>query len=100
MGHVVFFCLLAAVSDFILVGLPWFSASEFFCISRERTERPEDWVPVEATSCKYEGNAYNVYSEINFGEDETRDIVDIFSIHSTSETGMFLTCLNVIKYSN
>lgn len=57
-------------------------------------------MPVEATSCKYEGNAYNVYSEINFGEDETRDIVDIFSIHSTSETGMFLTCLNVIKYSN
>lgn len=69
-------------------------------MSRERTERPKDWVPVEATSCKYEGNAYNEYSETNFGEDETRDIVDIFSIHSTNETGMCLTCLNVMKYSN
>lgn len=59
----------------------------YLSLPLERTERPEDWVPVEATSCKYEGNAYNVYSEINFGEDETRDIVDIFSIHSTSETG-------------
>jgi hypothetical protein len=51
-------------------------------------------VPLEATSCKNEN------SQINFGEDEISDIVDIFSIHSTSETGMCLTCLNVIKYSN
>ncbi|XP_062143312.1 magnesium/proton exchanger isoform X2 [Alnus glutinosa] len=59
----------------------------YLSLPLERTERPEDWVPLEATSRKYEGNAYNEYSETNFGEDEIRDIVDIFSIHSTNETG-------------
>ncbi|XP_059439054.1 magnesium/proton exchanger isoform X1 [Corylus avellana] len=53
----------------------------YLSLPLERTERPEDWVPLEATSCK------NEYSQINFGEDEISDIVDIFSIHSTSETG-------------
>uniref|UniRef100_A0A7N2N3A4 Sodium/calcium exchanger membrane region domain-containing protein n=1 Tax=Quercus lobata TaxID=97700 RepID=A0A7N2N3A4_QUELO len=50
-----------------------------------RTERPEDWVPAEATSCKYESKVCNEYSELHqVGEDEIKDIVDIFSIHSRS----------------
>ncbi|GMY16938.1 magnesium/proton exchanger 1 isoform X1 [Fagus crenata] len=53
-----------------------------------RTERPEDWVPAEATSCKDESNVYNEYSELHrVGEDEIKEIVDIFSIHSRNETG-------------
>ncbi|KAK4559016.1 hypothetical protein RGQ29_008310 [Quercus rubra] len=48
-----------------------------------RTERPEDWVPVESTSCKYESKVCNEYSELHqVSEDEINDIVDIFSIHS------------------
>ncbi|XP_050263778.1 magnesium/proton exchanger 1 isoform X1 [Quercus robur] len=53
-----------------------------------RTERPEDWVPAEATSCKYESKVCNEYSELHqVGEDEIKDIVDIFSIHSRSGKG-------------
>ncbi|KAK9983699.1 hypothetical protein SO802_033224 [Lithocarpus litseifolius] len=53
-----------------------------------RTERPEDWVPAEATSCKYESKVCNEYSELHqVGEDEIKDIVDSFSIHSRKGTG-------------
>jgi hypothetical protein len=56
-------------------------------------------VPAEATSCKDESNVYNEYSELHrVGEDEIKEIVDIFSIHSRNETGTCPTCLNVIKY--
>ncbi|KAK2965169.1 hypothetical protein RJ640_019924 [Escallonia rubra] len=48
-----------------------------------RTERPEDWVPAEATPCKQDNKSYNEYSEIfQAGEEDSRNIVDIFSIHS------------------
>ncbi|XP_006479976.1 magnesium/proton exchanger isoform X2 [Citrus sinensis] len=48
-----------------------------------RTERPEDWVPQETTSCKDENCDYDECSEIlQLGEDENRGVVDIFSIHS------------------
>lgn len=54
-----------------------------------RTERPEDWVPAEATSCKYESKVCNEYSELHqVGEDEIKDIVDIFSIHSIKGKGL------------
>ncbi|KAL4603515.1 hypothetical protein ACB092_10G129000 [Castanea dentata] len=53
-----------------------------------RTERPKDWVPAEATSCRYESKVCNEYSELHqVGEDEIKDIVDIFSIHSRNGTG-------------
>ncbi|XP_048235777.1 magnesium/proton exchanger isoform X1 [Ricinus communis] len=49
----------------------------------ERTERPEEWVPEEATSDKHQHNAYEEYSEIvQVSEEDSRNIVDIFSIHS------------------
>ncbi|XP_021722365.1 magnesium/proton exchanger-like [Chenopodium quinoa] len=52
-----------------------------------RSERPEEWVPEEASPCKHE----------NLGEDsvnsaadyEDRNIVDIFSIHGDNETGTY-----------
>lgn len=53
-----------------------------------RTERPADWVPAEATSSKYESKVCNEYSELHqVGEDEIKDIVDIFSIHSRNGKG-------------
>lgn len=59
---------------------------------RARSERPEDWVPEEAASCKDENNVYNDCSEIpEVGEDGTGNIVDIFSIHSINGTGTSLT---------
>lgn len=57
---------------------------------RARTERPEDWVPVEAPPSKQKSDAYVEYSEtLQVSEDETRNIVDIFSIHSSDGTGKF-----------
>ncbi|KAL9435652.1 hypothetical protein AB3S75_021845 [Citrus x aurantiifolia] len=48
-----------------------------------RTERPEDWVPQETTSCKDENCDYDECSEIlQLGEGANRGVVDIFSIHS------------------
>ncbi|OVA00233.1 Sodium/calcium exchanger membrane region [Macleaya cordata] len=49
-----------------------------------RADRPEDWVPEEAKSCKHDDDdSYSEYSEIlQVGEMENRNIVDIFSIHS------------------
>ncbi|XP_031261610.1 magnesium/proton exchanger isoform X2 [Pistacia vera] len=53
-----------------------------------RSERPEDWVPEEAASCKDENNVYDGCSEtLEVGEDGTGNIVDIFSIHSINGTG-------------
>ncbi|XP_041021008.1 magnesium/proton exchanger isoform X1 [Juglans microcarpa x Juglans regia] len=61
----------------------------YLALPLKRTERPEDWVPAEATPCEYNSNAYNDLSEINqVGEDEIRGVVDIFSIHSRNETGL------------
>ncbi|XP_030451610.2 magnesium/proton exchanger [Syzygium oleosum] len=53
-----------------------------------RGERPEDWVPEEATSNKHADNVDDEHSEIILiGENNERSIVDIFSIHSGSGTG-------------
>lgn len=65
---------------------------------RERTERPEEWVPEEANSFKYNNNVDDEYAEIlQVDEDESQGIVDIFSIHSANGTGNSLLCL---KYRN
>lgn len=49
-----------------------------------RTTRPEEWVPEEAASCMHDSK----YTEIlQVGEDEDKNIVDIFSIHSRNELG-------------
>ncbi|XP_050235661.1 magnesium/proton exchanger [Mercurialis annua] len=54
----------------------------------ERTERPEEWVPEEVISCKHQHNDYEEYSEIvQVGEEDSRNVVDIFSIHSPIGTG-------------
>ncbi|KAK9281504.1 hypothetical protein L1049_004407 [Liquidambar formosana] len=53
-----------------------------------RTERPEEWVPEDVASCKHENSAYDEYSEIvHVGEDENRNVVDIFSIHARNGPG-------------
>ncbi|OWM63558.1 hypothetical protein CDL15_Pgr019508 [Punica granatum] len=54
-----------------------------------RSERPEDWVPEETELYKEAGSAYDESHEINqVGQDgNPGNIVDIFSIHSTTETG-------------
>ncbi|KAA8549155.1 hypothetical protein F0562_000839 [Nyssa sinensis] len=52
-----------------------------------RSERPEQWVPEEAVSCKHDNDFYDEYSEIlQVGEDRNRSIVDVFSIHSKNGT--------------
>ncbi|PIA61351.1 hypothetical protein AQUCO_00300711v1 [Aquilegia coerulea] len=48
-----------------------------------RTERPEDWVPVEASLDKLDNNDYSEILQLS----EEDNIVDIFSIHSEKETG-------------
>ncbi|KAF9606502.1 hypothetical protein IFM89_025777 [Coptis chinensis] len=50
-----------------------------------RTERPEDWVPVEAGLDKHDNHGYNDILQVS--EEDGRNIVDIFSIHSEKETG-------------
>lgn len=53
-----------------------------------RGERPEDWVPEEATSYKHVDNVDDEHSRIiQIDENFERGIVDIFSIHSGSRTG-------------
>ncbi|XP_022757971.1 magnesium/proton exchanger [Durio zibethinus] len=53
-----------------------------------RSERPWDWVPAEVASVECEGVAFDGYSEIPPGEeDENKEIVDIFSIHSENREG-------------
>ncbi|KAG8663535.1 magnesium/proton exchanger isoform X2 [Manihot esculenta] len=52
-----------------------------------RTERPKEWVPEEITSSKHQPIDYEEYSEIlQVDKDESRNVVDIFSIHSNVET--------------
>ncbi|WCJ22223.1 magnesium/proton exchanger [Euphorbia peplus] len=54
----------------------------------ERAERPEEWVPEETTTHKDQKNINEGYSEIDqVWEDGGRNVVDIFSIHSTDGTG-------------
>ncbi|KAK3020847.1 hypothetical protein RJ639_045529 [Escallonia herrerae] len=68
-----------------------------------RTERPEDWVPAEATPCKQGNKSHNEYSEIfQAGEEDSRNIVDIFSIHSRNGTGpvyQILPCADAAESS-
>ncbi|GFY98699.1 magnesium/proton exchanger [Actinidia rufa] len=62
----------------------------YLSLPLERTERPEDWVPEEAASSKQDYKVYDEYSGIiQVGEDENRSIVDIFSIHSGSRSGLY-----------
>ncbi|KAJ4849281.1 hypothetical protein Tsubulata_021554 [Turnera subulata] len=58
----------------------------YFSLPMARTERPEEWVPEEVPSLKHENNGYD-YSEImQVSEDDRRNAVDIFSIHSPTGT--------------
>ncbi|KAF3436457.1 hypothetical protein FNV43_RR23549 [Rhamnella rubrinervis] len=51
-----------------------------------RSERPEEWVPAEVVPCKQD--VCHGSSEIlQVGEELNSNIVDIFSIHSSGETG-------------
>lgn len=62
-------------------------------VPRARSERPEDWVPEEAESYKEVTNTWNECSEtFQVSEDENRNIVDIFSIHSNNGAGSILKC--------
>lgn len=60
-------------------------------IQSERADRPEEWVPEEDTTCKNQQNIIEDYSEIDqVWENGQRNVVDIFSIHSTDSTGSHL----------
>lgn len=48
-------------------------------------------MPAEPASCKH--NVHDDYSEILQIGEENSNLVDIFSIHSSGETGTYLTCL-------
>ncbi|KAG6700103.1 hypothetical protein I3842_08G095800 [Carya illinoinensis] len=61
----------------------------YLTLPLKRTDRPDDWVPAEATPCKYNTNVYNDLSELHqVGEDEIRGVGAIFPIHSRNETGL------------
>ncbi|KAK8588229.1 hypothetical protein V6N13_087173 [Hibiscus sabdariffa] len=58
----------------------------YLSLPLSRSERPEEWVPPEVASVEREDNAYDGYSEIcAVEEDEKKEIVDIFSIHSENQ---------------
>ncbi|KAK8565488.1 hypothetical protein V6N12_059049 [Hibiscus sabdariffa] len=58
----------------------------YISLPLSRSERPEDWVPAEVASVEYKDNAYDGYSQIHTVEDdENKEIVDIFSIHSENQ---------------
>ncbi|OVA02636.1 Sodium/calcium exchanger membrane region [Macleaya cordata] len=56
----------------------------YLSLPLERSERPEDWVPEEVVLYKHDDNDYYYeHSEIlQVGEEESKKIVDIFSMHS------------------
>ncbi|PON65893.1 Sodium/calcium exchanger membrane region [Parasponia andersonii] len=61
----------------------------YLSLPLEKGERPEEWVPAEAASHEHDSSVGNNYSEIlQAVEDEDRKVVDIFSIHSSNETGL------------
>ncbi|XP_019234853.1 PREDICTED: magnesium/proton exchanger isoform X2 [Nicotiana attenuata] len=56
----------------------------------ERAERPEEWVPAEDVKYRPLDKVHDPESEVSqVGEEESRGIVDIFSIHSGEGTGHF-----------
>ncbi|KAL2499705.1 Magnesium/proton exchanger [Abeliophyllum distichum] len=60
----------------------------YLSLPLERTERPEDWVPAEAAKCRHENTVHDEYSEIpQVYEENSKGIVDIFSIHSENGAG-------------
>ncbi|KAL5701297.1 hypothetical protein ACHQM5_026647 [Ranunculus cassubicifolius] len=59
----------------------------YFSLPLARTERPEDWVPVEDGKQKHVCNDYSEIHQVS--EEENSNIVDIFSIHSEKELGPF-----------
>ncbi|KAL8530978.1 hypothetical protein ACS0TY_007841 [Phlomoides rotata] len=46
-----------------------------------RSERPEEWVPVETAQCRDQNTAHDKYSQILDDEYGNKNVVDIFSIH-------------------
>ncbi|KAL2535285.1 Magnesium/proton exchanger [Forsythia ovata] len=59
----------------------------YLSLPLERTERPEDWVPAVAAKCRHGNTVHDEYSEIQVYEENSKGIVDIFSIHSENGTG-------------
>ncbi|KAL3517435.1 hypothetical protein ACH5RR_020024 [Cinchona calisaya] len=60
----------------------------YLSLPLKRSERPKDWVPAEDISYRHVNKADNGYSEILENEEEgSKEIVDIFSIHSENSTG-------------
>ncbi|XP_010559186.1 PREDICTED: magnesium/proton exchanger-like [Tarenaya hassleriana] len=53
-----------------------------------RGDRPDEWVPEETDPSKDDDDVYDGYSDIIRAEPGNRNIVDIFSIHSTNDTGV------------
>lgn len=54
-------------------------------------------MPAEAVACKRESGLSDEYSEIlQVSEDENRNVVDIFSIHSGNGVGTCLKYLNLM----
>lgn len=57
----------------------------YLSLPLDRTERPDDWVPVETVVHKHDSNDYTEILPVS--ELESSNIVDIFSIHSEKEAG-------------
>lgn len=68
-----------------------------FVIQSARSERPEEWVPEEAPLCKHENNVCECCEILPAGETENRNIVDVFSIHSSDGTGTLYCCITCIS---
>lgn len=63
-------------------------------------------MPAEPVACKLDSGLCDEYSEIlHVGEDENRDVVDIFSIHSETRNGVgtypkFFMMMNVLRQNS
>ena len=114
-GHTCLFLCMSIIIIFvtikhceILSARNWsfrsYSIYSVFC--RERSERPEEWVPVETASHEHDHRVDGGYSEIlQVGKDRDRNVVDIFSVHSRKGAGtcqesliMWLVTLGIIKW--
>ncbi|KAJ4957242.1 hypothetical protein NE237_014025 [Protea cynaroides] len=54
----------------------------YLSLPMARTERPDEWVPEEAFLPEDKNNDYDNFEVLQVGEEEDRNIVDIFSVHS------------------
>ncbi|KAL9235749.1 hypothetical protein vseg_010486 [Gypsophila vaccaria] len=57
-----------------------------------RSERPQDWVPVEESPRKNVPSEYH-FDSLEVGDSESKNIVDVFSIHSDDGTGTLYQAL-------